>query len=369
MTRLALASRGDALTPYFFQALRKRYTIAGEVSVDLTKTQRYLTALATFRPSRSAWVENFYKSSLAYRFRSRNAARQLAAIGPDVDMVVQVHALFDVPGNETAMYIDCTHRQSAEHWPAWNPLTGQDLQDWYSRERETYHRAAHLFAFCEPTRKSLVEEYGVPAERVTTTGAGINLTELPNLPDAEPEGDRGPAAVPPTILFIGNDFVRKGGLVLLEAFRAVRQAIPDAQLQLVGTDPKIKPQEGVQVLGRIHDRGRVEQLYREASVFAVPSYFDPFPLVLLEAMAFGLPTVSSFTCGVPEIVEDGITGTLVAAGDADALAGALIKALSDPSWARRAGLAGRERVQSLYTWDAVVERMSPALLASGTTQA
>ena len=362
MTRLALVSRGDALTPYLFQALRDRFPIAGELAVDLTKTQRYLTALASFRPSRIAWVENFYKSSLAYRFRSRNAARKLAAIGPDVDVVVQVHALFDVPGDKTAIYIDCTHHQSAEHWPAWNPLTGQDLADWYSRERETYHRAAHLFAFCEPTRKSLVEEYGVPAEKVTTTGAGINLTALPVLPDDAPSGQD--TAVP-TILFIGNDFVRKGGLVLLEAFRAVRQAIPDAQLQLVGTDPRIRPQEGVQVLGRIQDRSRVEELYRKASVFAVPSYFDPFPLVLLEAMAFGLPTVATFTCGVPEIVVDGVTGRLVPAGDADALAGALIAVLSDPEAARQAGRAGRERVESLYTWDAVVDRMSPALLAPG----
>ncbi len=364
MTRLALASRGDALTPYLFQALREKFPVAGELSVDLTKTQRYLTALATVRPSRTAWVERFYKSSLAYRFRSRNAARQLAALGPEVDAVVQVHALFDLPDANTAIYIDCTHRQSAEHWPAWNPLTGDDLQNWYRRERETYHRAAHLFAFCEPTRRSLVEEYGVPAERVTTTGAGVNLTVLPTVADAGETAANAAPTTPPTILFIGNDFVRKGGLVLLQAFRAVREAIPAAQLQLVGTDPRITPQEGVQVLGRIHDRSEVERLYRQASVFAVPSYFDPFPLVLLEAMAFGLPTVSTFTCGVPEIVVDGSTGTLVEAGDADALAGALIRVLSDPEWARSAGRAGRERVERLYTWDAVVDRMSPALLST-----
>ena len=67
----------------------------------------------------------------------------------------------------------------------------------------------------------------------------------------------------------------------------------------------------MEVLGRISDRSPIERLYRQASVFALPSYFDPFPLVLLEAMAFGLPTVSSRSCGIPEIVEDGRTGTLV----------------------------------------------------------
>jgi starch synthase len=352
MTRLVLASRGDALTPYLFKSLRNRFPVAGELDVDLTAAQRYLTAGTTFRPSRTAWVERFYKSALAYRFRSQNAGRQLRALHEDFDAVLQVHALFNVPQVDSMLYIDCTHRQSAENWPQWNPLSGSDLDLWYERERAAYHRARHLFAFCEPTRRSLIDDYGVSPDKVTTTGAGVNLDQLPDV--------TGPAAIP-TILFIGNDFVRKGGLVLLEAFRAVRAAVPGVRLQLVGTDPQIQPQDGVEVLGRIHDRSVIEQLYRQASVFAVPSYFDPFPLVLLEAMAFGLPTVSSRSCGIPEIVEDGRTGTMVAAGDAGALAAALIATLSDPATARRQGLAGRARVERLYTWDAVVDRMAPAL--------
>ena len=90
-------------------------------------------------------------------------------------------------------------------------------------------------------------------------------------------------------------------------------------------------------------------------------YFDPFPLVLLEAMAFGLPTVSTRSCGIPEMVQDGLTGTLVEPGDVDALAGALIDTLSDPGAARRAGAAGRRRVEQLFTWETVVDRMAPAL--------
>ncbi len=355
MTHLALASRGDALAPYLFSALRNRFPVAGELAVDLTPAQRYTVAARTFRPSRTAWVENFYKSSQAYRLRSANAGRQLAALDGDVDVVVQVHALFEVPGATSMLYIDCTHRQSAQSWPAWNPLQGAELQAWYDRERKQYHRAAHLFAFCEPTRRSLIEEYGVPAHRVTTTGAGINLQALPDLTGSAPV---------PTILFIGNDFVRKGGLVLLEAFREVRRVLPDAQLQLVGTDPRVPSQDGVQVFGRIRDRSVIEQLYRSASVFALPSYFDPFPLVLMEAMAFGLPVVSTRSCGIPEIVQDGRTGTLIDAGDVDALAAALIGTLSDPAAARRAGRAGRARVERKFRWETVVDRMSPALLGS-----
>ncbi|QNK82299.1 glycosyltransferase family 4 protein [Nakamurella sp. PAMC28650] len=366
-TSLVLASRGDALTPYLFRALAERFDISGQMSVDLTTRQRYTVALTTFRPSRTAWVEKFYKSSRAYGYRSANAAHRLADIKVPFDLVFQIHALFDVPDTTSALYIDCTHRQSAANWPAWNPLSGDELERWYARERAEYHRAAHLFAFCEPTRRSLVEEYGVPEERVTTTYAGVNLDQMPAL-DADPRPEQGVGV--PTILFIGNDFVRKGGEDLLKAFRIVRAAIPNARLQLVGTDPHIAAQEGVEVLGRINDRARIEELYRGASVFTVTSYFDPFPLVLLEAMAFGLPVVSSRTCGIPEIVEDGVTGKMVDAGDVDAIAAALIQTLSDPEAARQAGLAGRVRVEKLYTWDAVVDRMTPALVkAHGRPQA
>jgi glycosyltransferase involved in cell wall biosynthesis len=351
-TSMVLASRGDALTPYLFRALSERFEIAGQLGVDLTKVQRYLVALATFRPSRTAWVEKFYKSSRAYRYRSSNAARGLAEVKAPFDLVFQIHALFDIPETTSALYIDCTHHQSAANWPAWNPLSGAELDAWYTRERAEYHRAAHLFAFCDATRRSLIEEYGVPEDRVTTTYAGVNLDSLPVLD--------GHAEVP-TILFIGNDFVRKGGEDLLAAFRIVRAAIPNVRMQLVGTDPHIAAQDGVEVLGRINDRARIEELYSGASVFTVTSYFDPFPLVLLEAMAFGLPVVASRSCGIPEIVEDGITGKLVDAGDVEAIAGALIATLSDPESARLAGRAGRARVEKLYTWSAVVDRMTPAL--------
>ena len=356
--RLMLASRGDALTPFLYRALARRFDIAGQVSVDLTPTQRYLTAASTFRPSRAAWVERFYKSALAYRMRSANAARKVAAESDRYDVLFQIHALFHSSAPTTTLYIDCTHRQSAENWPDWNPLSGRELAAWYDRERSEYLGAAHLFAFCEPTRRSLIEQYGVSANRVTVVGAGASLDQLPVL---QPRPDA------PTILFVGNDFVRKGGRVLLEAFRQVRRVIPEATLQLVGTDPGIIRQDGVVVHGRIRDRSRMEDLYRSAAVFTVPSFFDPFPLVLLEAMAFGLPTVASFSCGIPEMVDDGRSGTLVDAGSPEQLANALISYLTDRDKADRAGRAGRAKVEATYTWDAVVERMMPALDAQRVT--
>lgn len=370
---LALASRGDPLTPFLWEALARRYPIAGQLDVDLSPVQRAAVAASTFRPSRRRWAERFYKSQLGRRLRSGNAARDLHRLPTAADAVFQVHALFDVTGPTTVLYVDCTHRQSMSEWPDWNPLRGRALRRWLEAERRQYRRAAHILTLSEPTAESLRTDYGIPAHRVTSVGAGITLDTLPDpdtlpaldtlpdpLPSLDPEAE-GPGPDGPTILFVGHDFVRKGGHVLLEAFRTVRAQLPDARLRIVGTPHPIEPQPGVEVLGRVSDRSRLAELYREASVFCLPSFFEPFGLVILEAMAFGLPVVATRTCGIPEMVTDGVTGLLTAKGDAEALATALVRALTTPQDAVAWGRAGRRRAEEHFTWDAVVDRMAPAL--------
>ncbi len=127
------------------------------------------------------------------------------------------------------LYIDCTHRQSAEQWPDWNPLRGGALERWYARERRQYRAAAHVFAFSQETRHSLIDDYGVAPDKVTVVGAGLNFDQLPAAPAQEdPDAHAGDVAAsrPSTILFVGNDFVRKGGEQLLAAFRIVRPLSP-----------------------------------------------------------------------------------------------------------------------------------------------
>lgn len=349
---LILASRGDALTPYLFEELERRYPVAGRLNPELTPWQRYAVGAATFRPSRHRWAEQFYKSGFGYSFRTANARRRRPT--SPTDPVLQVHTLFEVQGAPSLLYVDCTHRQSAEQWPAWNPLRGAALERWYERETRAYRKALHVFAFSRQTRDSLLADYGLASERVSVVGAGINARRLP-VPERVRTGG------PPTVLFVGNDFERKGGHILLQAFAAVREQLPQARLLLVGSTPRVAPQPGVEVLGRLYDHERVLGLYRQADIFCLPSSFDPFPLVLLEAMAHGLPCVSTATCGVPDVVTGGRDGVLVEAGDPVGLSRALLGLLKDPQRANQVGAAGRRRVLEAFTWERVVDRMAPIL--------
>jgi starch synthase len=351
---LVLASRGDALTPYLFAAIEQRYPVSARIDPELTRAQRLLVAAPTVRPTRSRWAEQFFKSALGYRLRTSNAARALTGLDP-ADPVLQVHALFETRAARTLHYVDCTHRQSADLWPAWNPLQGNALRRWYATETRSYRRAEHVFAFSQWTRRSLVEDYGVDPDRVTVVGIGGNFVR--------PERGARPASTPPTILMVGNDFVRKGGPELLTAFTTVRRDLPDARLVLVGTLPPagVRIPDGVEVAGRLHDRAAVSDAYAEADVFAMPSRFDPMPLAVLEAMGHSLPVVATRTCGIPDEVEDGVTGHLVAPGDPDELAAALLRTLTSPGRGVDLGRAGRARVQQEFLWEHVVDRMAPVL--------
>lgn len=354
---LALASRGDALTPYLFDALQRRYSLVGLIDPELSITQRYRVAALTVRPNRSQWVERFYKSAYATRLRSANATRVLRSLPQRPDLLLQVHALFEQSDAPSVLYVDCTHAQSASLWPAWNPLRGRALREWYRREQETYSAARHMFTFSKATRASLIGDYGIDPEKVTVTGAGVNFARLPDLPAIGGRRQEGA----PTILFIGNDFVRKGGMVLLDAFQQVRAVLPGARLQLIGVNAGLHRQPGVEILGRIADRDLIAAHYAAATVFVVPSFFDPYPLVALEAMAFGLPVITTNQMGTPEMLSNGRTGLLVEPGNAGALASAVLQVLLEPKLAARIGAAARRDVELKFTWDAVVDRMAPVL--------
>ncbi|GAA5141508.1 hypothetical protein GCM10023340_03340 [Nocardioides marinquilinus] len=356
LPRVLLADRGDPLTGPLSVAVRHRFDVVDRVDAELTRPERLLVAATTFRPGRRAWSERFHKSNLAVGLRSRRAETGLSGTGRDADVVLQTHALFETADPRTVLYLDCTHRQSQAQWPAWDPLRGRGLARWLDREHRQFHRAAHLFAFSQETARSLVEQYDVPPARVSVVGAGVTLPPPPAR--REPRTDRAPV-----VLFVGNDFERKGGPELLQAFALLRHRHPDAELRLVGTPYPVPAQDGVTHLGRVHDREAMSRLYAEADVFCLPAHFDPFPGALLEAMAHGLPCVVTPTCGVPEIVVEDVTALTVAPGAAlpDRLADALDRLLRDPEAAASMGRQGRRRVEDRFLWSHVLDRMAPVL--------
>src|SRR5262249_16780525 len=154
------------------------------------------------------------------------------------------------------VYADHTMHM-AENWAPWLTSTPRARLAWLQREIEMYAEARHIFTMSKPAATSLRTFYGVPDERITVVGGGVNFDSLPQrLLPANGHG--------PVILFVGREYLRKGGDVLLAAFKLVRERIPEARLRIMGTsEPSGEP--GVEVCGLVRDRRKIDDAYRQAA--------------------------------------------------------------------------------------------------------
>jgi glycosyltransferase involved in cell wall biosynthesis len=189
------------------------------------------------------------------------------------------------------------------------------------------------------------------------------------LPDPAP-GERAFASAfgigGPFVLFVGRLASNKGLLPLLDAFRTFAARAPDATLVLVGEDGGMRAavekrvgelglERRVRLTGFVADDRMLAAAFREARVFVLPSEYEAFGLVLLEALAQGTPVVASRTGGIPEFIEDGKAGRLVPYNDVPALADALGALWADDALRHRLGAYGRDTVVPKYRWDRVVD--------------
>lgn len=341
-----------------FAELAARCARLDVLDVDLRGPARYVSALTSLRASAAAWREAFRKSIWAYEQRSRRARHEVRRRAGEVDVVLQHGALFHAhtPGGPpVVIYTDFTYRL-AQREDAWrNPFASQAAGErWNSLEHEAYHGAALVLTRSEYARRSLLDDYALPPTRVIVVGGGVNFAQLPR--PAQPTARR--------VLFIGRDFERKGGALLLAAFTRAREHVPEAELWMV-TDHKGAPAPGVRWIQPTYDRAVIAALYHDADIFVLPSQCETWGDVFLEAMAYGLPCIGADADAMPEIIGHGETGLLVPPGDVGALAAALVTLLADEPLRRRLGAGGRQRVEAAFTWTHVAERMLPYLAGHG----
>jgi glycosyltransferase involved in cell wall biosynthesis len=172
----------------------------------------------------------------------------------------------------------------------------------------------------------------------------------------------------PTILYTGRIDLTKGPLILLEAVDEVARRFPDVEFVIAGgrhnsisadtLDQALQRnqrQSHVKLLGHLPWQS-LPALYQKASVFVMPSYYETFSISCAEAMAFGVPVVATRAGGLPEVVEDGITGILVPIGDPGSLAQAIVTLLGDPTRRMEMGSRGQQRVAERFTAQQVAEQ-------------
>jgi glycosyltransferase involved in cell wall biosynthesis len=200
--------------------------------------------------------------------------------------------------------------------------------------------AAAVQVYTEWAARSLREDYGVPASRLHLLPPGVDTDFW--RPAAEAGGDR-----PPRLLFVGGDFERKGGDLLIEVFRARFRG--RAELDVVTREGRVEAEPGVRVHAGLRPNDvRLQRLYQQSDLLVIPTRADCFSMAGLEGMSSGLPLVTCPVGGVGEVFEDGRQGCYVPPDDAGALGDAIERILFDDARRRAMGRAARELALDRY---------------------
>jgi alpha-maltose-1-phosphate synthase len=273
-------------------------------------------------------------------------------------------------------------------WKAEQLGGGYALSSWV--ERTAYDAAAAVIAVSGGMRQDILRAYpSVDPERVKVVHNGIDLDGWKR-PTSEEDLARADATVRalgidpdrPAVVFVGRITRQKG---LPYFLRAAEQLPPEVQLVLCAGAPDTpailaevtglvdelrSKRSGVVWIEQMLPRPELVAVLAAGTVFACPSIYEPLGIVNLEAMAVGLPVVGTATGGIPEVVDDGVTGWLVPIEqvqdgtgtplDPDRfvsdLAATLNDAVSDPARAHAWGLAARRRAEDHFSWDAIATR-------------
>jgi glycosyltransferase involved in cell wall biosynthesis len=345
---------------FFLKALERKFPLV-ICDATLRGLPRFLNAIQVFSPDRRLWKERFYQNIPSFHLRSQKVAAALRQQAGKVDAILQIGVLYDAcwakPDIPSIIYTDYTsHLSSHKPKSGRSPHKKNDILKWLALEKQAFHRSAHICTRGQFVSKSITEDYNIPANKVTAIGGGVNFGNLPNLKTKSNSSE-------PTALFIGKDFYRKGGDLLLKAFSRVRQTIPNAHLVMVteGLPSQGFDLSGVQIVNPTWDRAIIQGLYEKADCFVLPSRLETWGDVLLEAMSFALPCIGISGEAMGEIIQNGITGLVTPPEDIIALANALIQIMSNREQRERMGIAARQRIESVYTWDQVVKRLVPII--------
>lgn len=241
---------------------------------------------------------------------------------------------------------------------------GYALRNAVARKLRWYKDNVTLYACLTEFQRQRLQDAGFPAERLRVIPNMAAVPEPAGNTGAEPGarngGDAGPPSLPGGgyVAYCGRLGREKGIPVLL----AAAALLPEFNFQIAGRG-EMTPLVQAACSPRLQYRGQLDgpavaDFYRRCAVVVLPTIcFEGFPVTLVEAMQHRKPAVASRIGGIPEIVEDGITGLLVPPGDARALAEALRELYANPGRARSMGRAGREKAEREYSPDRYRQRL------------
>lgn len=308
----------------------------------------------------------FHSIWVSRRF-GRVGSRKLAEAGRPYDVLLASGAV-DVAYLKTdlpiVLILDATHMLMREYYPAYTNLSEKSRRELDTIERLAIQRAALVLVTSSWAARSVITDYQADRGRVHVIPFGADL-EAPPPASILTERRRTDRC---RLLFLGSDWQRKGGDLALETLFELERMGVDAELVVCGCSPPIGVSHPrLRVIPFLNKRDprqlkRLEALYLNSDFLLLPTRSDCAPMVFCEAAAFGLPTVTTDTGGVSEIVKHGETGfTLPHSARGDAYASIIVHAYRNASRYAELSSASRARYDERLNWDAWMRDAAPLI--------
>ena len=326
--RIAIVSLGSPFdvaawsgTPYhMLLEIRRRH--ADVVVVDTPIVDRWLRRLTPL--CRFGILVS--REPLVCKALSRLVEGRLARLKPDV--VIAINAEHKIAYmNDTCPLVlvsDGLFSSIVGYYPRYRRLSPRTRHHGDEQQSRVLDRVSQTMVSSAWAARSAAAYYGRLPSSFTVAPFGANLEETPR------RGAARRTTGPLKLLFVGGDWARKGGALVLETFVVLRRELDDVELHIVGRGPReLGDLPGVTCHGRLRksdprSRQRLEDLYRRSSFLFVPSRQEAYGVVYCEACAFGLPSIGVDTGGVGSIIRSGVNGLLL---PPDAEAGAFVRAI------------------------------------------
>lgn len=249
-------------------------------------------------------------------------------------------------------YVEYMYRELPEIFKvsAYQHLTHDVIKIRQEQQNKYFDNCAGVLTMGQWFKKDIIERTGVDPSKVCHSGGGINL-DASKIDYSKKAGTR--------ILFVGRDYIRKGLAITIEAFKILKEKNPKVEIFVAG--PEIDPYVNENIDGYYYcgdcNHDKLADLFNLCDVFCMPSYFEAYGLVFIEALTYGLPCIGRNCYEMPYFIEEGVTGYLIKEDNANDLANKMQIALNNKDMQLEVRSRKDYYIQE-YSWDAVAKRMS-----------
>ena len=294
---------------------------------------------------------------------SADAARKIRAVSPDIVFAPAGSTFaWNVPDGVPLVYAsDATFRLVENYHPNYRNLSRAARETTERLERKTIARADLILYPSEWAAKSAIKDYGADPPRVHVIPWGANLEEAPDRDSVLGRRKPGPCR----LLLIGVNWKEKGADIAIETLAELKNRGVEAELVICGcTPPEPVTQDGLTIIPYLdkndpEQRNRLDQLYRDADFFLLPTRADCYGIVFCEAAAHGVPSIAPATGGVPSAIRDGETGILLPPNATKAdYATVISEIFANPDRLARLRQSSRDAFEARLNWRTWGQRVS-----------